>query len=137
MDFRQTLTRERIVLIWGLCVRSHFHLLTRSQDCTHMVQCFFMVGQVYVSEMNFIVARSLESTLVSHRHVEQIHEVIREMRTLPIQRTENWRACLKLEPDTRERSGNQGRVWVVGYCGGPCYLRGQPSCCRSTGRSPN
>jgi len=29
MDFRQTLTRERIVLIWRLCLRSHFCLLTR------------------------------------------------------------------------------------------------------------
>jgi len=26
---------------------------------------------------------------------------------------------------------------VVGYCRGPYQLRGQPSCCRSTGRSPN
>jgi len=26
---------------------------------------------------------------------------------------------------------------VVGYCRGPYQLRGQPSCCRSAGRSPN
>ena len=29
MDFRQTLTCERIVLIWQISVRSHFRLLTR------------------------------------------------------------------------------------------------------------
>jgi len=29
------------------------------------------------------------------------------------------------------------RDWGVGYCRDPYYLRGQPSCCRSTGRSPN
>ena len=26
---------------------------------------------------------------------------------------------------------------VVGFRGDPYYLRGQPTCCRSTGRSPN
>ena len=36
---------------------------------------------------------------MSRKHIEQIHEVIREMRTLPIERTENWRACLNQRPE--------------------------------------